>query len=147
MNLTLLIKLISVILTVSLASERLVTFLKTLFPVLASKPNDPDAPVPLVVEGGEKWRQVIVMIIAFLSAWLTASFLKDGQFKPFESYDVGPPQTLVPIWVIGLLASGGSAFWTNLLGYVRAVKDISTQKSLRQKMATNQLLRAQPVKQ
>jgi len=75
------------------------------------------------------------MIIAFLAAWLTASFLKDGKFDPFASCDIGPPQTLIPIWIIGLLASGGSAFWTSLLGYVQAVKTLNTQKIQNEKLA------------
>jgi len=134
MEITIIAKMAAIVLAVSLSSERLVTFLKTLFPGLASKTNNQANATPPAVEGSEKVRQIMVMIIAFLSAWLTASFLIDGKFKPFASYDIGPPQTLIPVWIIGLLASGGSAFWTNLLGYVQSVKNLNTQKFQNEKL-------------
>lgn len=143
MDINMLIKLITIVLAVSIASERLVTFLKTLIPKLGSNSADPAAPLPAKLEGIEKWRQISVMLIAFLAAWLTSSFLKDGHFDPWGTYDIGPPKTEISVWIIGLLASGGSAFWTNLLGYVRAIKDISTQKSLQLKMTTNHQAQAQ----
>ena len=130
-------KLISIVLAISLASERLVTLIKTFFPSLASTTADPGTGVPPPVAGKEQRRQLLVMAIAFISAWLTASFCaKGGNFDPFGSIDIGPPATLIPVWVFGLLASGGSAFWTSLLGYVKAVKGVNTQTFLQQKMVT-----------
>ncbi|WP_073404524.1 hypothetical protein [Mucilaginibacter sp. OK098] len=38
-----------------------------------------------------------------------------------------------PEWLIGLLASGGSAFWTNVLGYLSGLKDLSAQKAFQAK--------------
>ncbi len=126
MDITLLTKLITIVLAVSLASERLVTLLKTTFPALASPTVAPGAPVP-PINGKERRRQIIVMAIAFLAAWLTASFLNKGTFDPIGPYALSG-DFKIPIWVIGILASGGSAFWTSLLGYTRAVKDLSNQK-------------------
>ncbi len=141
MDITLLTKLITIVLAVSLASERLVTLLKTTFPALASPTVAPGAPVP-PINGKERRRQFVVMLIAFLAAWLTAGFLYKDGYNPFKSYALSNDVNL-PIWVIGLLASGGSAFWTSLLGYARAAKDISNQKFLQEKLNTNAQLNAQ----
>jgi hypothetical protein len=141
MDITTLTKLVSIILAISLASERLVTLIKTLIPALASPAAVAGAPTPTVVTNWEKWRQVIVMLIALVACWVSATLLNSG-FHPFGDYKV-TPDIGIPVWIIGVLASAGSAFWTSILGYTRAVKDISTQQSLQEKMKTNAQLNAQ----
>jgi hypothetical protein len=103
---------------ISVAGERLVTFIKTLVPWLSS----PQVTVPANDSTKEIVRKVIVMIIAFLACWLTAEMAKtDAIIKP---------------WLLGLLASGGSAFWTNILTYLKGVSDIKKQAGLQEKLKT-----------
>jgi hypothetical protein len=116
--------LISYILAVSLASERLVTIIKTLLPEwLADEKKTAAQEVDLV---RDRWRRIRVILLAFLSAYVTSSLLV-GNFNPFLDVRIidGHP---LPLIVLAFLASGGSAFWSNLLGYTKAVKDIRVQR-------------------
>lgn len=132
-------KIISLILAISLASERLVAFLKTLIPWLASN----QTPGPPVDPKTEKIRKLVVMGIAFLAAWLTAGFLSDpGTGYIFGKITLIPDKFHLPCVIVGLLASGGSAFWANLLGYFKGLKDISTQKVIEQKLTNYENLQA-----
>jgi hypothetical protein len=125
MDPTALINLLTLIMAISLASERLVTFLKTLIPYLAgdplSKPTDPRTT--------DRVRQLIVMVITFLAAWLTTFLI------PMTN-DPKSPIIHLPDWLLALLASGGSAFWNNILGYLKATKDINIQKNIQEKVNT-----------
>lgn len=130
--------LITVILAISLASERLVTFLKTLIPQLADK-----APGQVQVPQSDYIRQVIVMLLAFLSCWLTSSFLITD-CKSFlclkDPIDLKGSSLDIPVYLMALLASGGSAFWASLLGYTKAVKDIKKEQITQEKMASEKML-------
>jgi hypothetical protein len=118
MDLTELTKLVTLIMAISVAGERLVTFVKTLVPWLSS----PQVTVPTNDSTKEIIRKVIVMVIAFLSCWLTAYLANtDSIIKP---------------WLLGLLASGGSAFWTNILTYLKGVSDVKKQAGLQEKINT-----------
>jgi hypothetical protein len=115
--------LIALILAVSLASERLVTMLKTLMPEwLADEKKTSTQEVDLVAD---RWRRFVVIIMAFLAAWLTATFLTKGYAPLGEVVIEG--QGHINTLLLGLLASGGSAFWSSILGYSKAVKDIKVQ--------------------
>jgi len=117
MNTTALTQLVTLILAISIAGERLVTFLKTLIPWLASPPPSATAAIKDDIA-----RQVTVMIIAFLACWLTA--------------EIAGVDTIIKPPILGLLASGGSAFWTNILSYVKGAKDIKTQQGIQAKIQT-----------
>ncbi len=114
------VKLISLILAVSIASERLVTLIKTIFPSLAAAPatGQPEKSTLGIV------KKVLLMVIAFGCSSLTAYFLP----QPITIGTVN-----IPVLIMGLLASGGSAFWTNVLGYVSALKDLNNQKAVQTK--------------
>jgi hypothetical protein len=116
------IKLISLILAVSIASDRLVTLIKTILPFLAAAPatGQPEKSIPGII------KKVLLMAIAFGCGWLTASFLP-------QPITIGKID--IPVPVMGLLASGGSAFWTNVLGYVSGLKDLANQKAVQAKQA------------
>lgn len=110
---------IALILAISLAAERLVSILKTFFGWLDEKKGN---------AGAEKRRRVAVLLIAFLAAWITGAFLTEGgEWDLFGSIVVSDNHTL-PVWLVGFLASGGSAFWSNILGYTKAVKDIRKEQ-------------------
>ncbi len=124
-----LVKLITLILAISLAGERLVAFIKTLFPWLAGDPNSTEA----ANTNKEISRKTIVMAIAFLSCWLTAYLVK-------ENTDGTSDALKMPAIFLGLLASGGSAFWTTLLGYTKAVRDIKVQQTQQEQVVTGNVL-------
>jgi len=128
MSIDALSSLVAVVLAVSLAAERLVTVLKTAFPAqLADEQKTEAQEVDLVAD---RPRRLLVQLLAFAAAWLTATFLTTndltqlGLSSPFKPVQLaaGGAVTL-PAYIVGLLASGGSAFWNNVLGYTKALKD------------------------
>ncbi|MES2651068.1 MAG: hypothetical protein V4663_04975 [Bacteroidota bacterium] len=122
------ISLITLILAISLAGERLVTLIRTLIPALADDPNaikSPKAKAEIV-------RKSIVMLLAFLCCWLTAFMVKDNMEVSTTSEFAKFPSVF-----LGLLASGGSAFWTSLLGYTKAARDIKVQQNQQEQISTN----------
>lgn len=137
MDISVITKLISVILAVSLASERLVTIIKTNISWL----QEPTPTVPPVNDRAEKIRRSVVMVVSFLIAWVTAKY-SNGDNSFFGVFKIGTYDTGIYVVIIALMASGGSAFWTNLLGYVSAVKDVNTQKSQRETLKKQAQLNA-----
>jgi hypothetical protein len=106
--------LVSLILALSIASERLVEIVKGLVPWLNTEKPDPN---------DEGRRGAALQFLAILAGIATA-FLARGAIPvgilPAEA--TGP----LPILALGLLASGGSGFWNSILGYVGKVKDVKT---------------------
>lgn len=124
------------LLAISLASERVVTILKTTFPIwLADEKKTEAQEVDLVAD---KNRRLLILFISFLTSWITASFLADvpgledtnlfsSKGSTFFGY-IKLGNTNFPTFIMGLLASGGSSLWSNFLGYTKAVKDVQTQR-------------------
>ena len=108
---------VPLILGVSVAGERLVSLVKTVIPWLAGSTQ----PVPPADSTMDNIRKVILMILAFLSCLATALLIK--------------PDSIPPV-LLALLASGGSAFWTSILGYTKAVSDIKSQQKAQEKVKT-----------
>jgi hypothetical protein len=136
--------LFATILGVSLATERLVTILKSAVPWLgdehrnaAGQPNAAD----------DRWRRLAVHAVAFGAAWLTAAFLvTPAGFDLMGQVPVGPSSAQhVPVPLVGLLASGGSAFWANVIAYAGAVKDISADKRTAQRLSNREKAKDQGV--
>ena len=127
---------ITIILAISVASERLIAVLKTIFPWLSGSqpPGKPLNPK------NENIRQLVVMLISFSAAWVTSAFLGGTQFDLLKTVPIGDPAVHIPAVILGVLASGGSAFWTSLLGYTKAVKDIKTEQGVQEKLKTNDQL-------
>ena len=123
------ISLITLIMAISLAGERLVTLLKTMIPWLADDPNAQKSST----ERPEIWRKSVVMLLAFFSCWLTAELVKESVEASAKS-----EFSKLPAVFLGLLASGGSAFWTSLLGYTKAVRDIKVQQNQQEQINTLQ---------
>ena len=107
-----LIALIGVIISLSVASERLVEIIKGFIPVL-----NKEAPT----ENREGYRRSLIQILAVFSGILTAFMAKD--YLPPE---ISKSSSNWNIIGLGLLASGGSGFWNSILTYVTKVKDIKT---------------------
>ena len=126
----------TLLLAISLASERVVTMAKTVAPVWLADEKKTDAQETDLV--ADKGRRVLVLLIAFVTSWITASFLADNPgaetlgFKVFYKgvihFGSAGKGVALPVLLVGLLASGGSSLWNNVLGYTKAVKDIRSQQ-------------------
>lgn len=113
---------VTLILALSVASERLVEIIKGFIPVL-DKTNTLDGKA-------EARRRSYLQILAVLSGILTAFLAQD--YIPKEIADSMKGWS---IFGLGLLASGGSGFWNSVLTYVTKVKDIKTVEADAKKKA------------
>lgn len=133
------------LLAVSLATERAIVVLKTLIPPLRDEGGPTDRflrvgrspglvklprgarKVPGVHVNTDTLRRVGVLALSILVAWLTAALLADpasaGYGHRFWSGTVSIGGRSLPVLLVAFLASGGSAFWAQVLGYASAVKD------------------------
>jgi len=129
-NITDISTLVSVILATSVAGERLVTLIKTFAPSLEGPPGEvPDGSI------NQKTRKIVLMVLSFICCTVTAYFVGLINYIP----DPKVPATAFKLnfWLLGLLATGGSAFWTNLLGYISAIKDVHKQAAAETKRKTD----------
>lgn len=124
LNLSSLSALLALLVALSVAAERLVEIIKNL-PRLGEwlKTENPDA-------AAEGWRRLVLQLLAvgagILTAWLAREVLPvipDTGIK-------GKETTTGALLVLGLLASGGSGFWTSILGYVRNIKEIKKAEAV-----------------
>lgn len=115
----------ALILAVSLATERLVVVLKTIFPRALAVEREPVGDE--LPDEADRGRRLTVMAVAYLSA-LVVSILIAGDSASFGGvripFYVGLGDARVPVPLLALLASGGSALWNNVVGFTGAVKDI-----------------------
>lgn len=119
--------LVAMLLAISLAAERLVTFAKNAWPeFLAFEKKNKAREIDLP---SDRWRRITVQLIGFAAAWTCAAFLTtDAQWDPFGSMSFGIDETKnLPVWIIGALASSGSALWSNVLAFTSATKDLRKQ--------------------
>ncbi len=141
MSIDALFSIVALLLSISLAGERLVTFLKTIVPWLAIEKKDSAGRA----DPKEDWkRSGMVQLLSFLASWVTAAFLAEGGFDLVGVLKVGSGTnaTSIPILVVGLLSSGGSAFWSGVLGWVKAVKDTRTVNVARERLNLYQQAKA-----
>ena len=104
---------VTLILALSVASERLVEIIKGFIPALDKAiTND---------EAAEARRRSYLQILAVLSGILTAFLAQD--YIPNAISDSLKSWSIIGL---GLLASGGSGFWNSILTYVTKMKDIKT---------------------
>ena len=111
MDITKLTVIVSLILALSIASERLVEIVKGLIPFL-NQEQTTDA-------RKEGWRRAGLHILAIVAGVVTALLA-----QPLIPANVGVPSNNVGILALGLLASGGSGFWNSVLTYFLSIKDI-----------------------
>lgn len=112
--------LVPFLLAISLASERLITILKTAVPWLAEEQKTDAKEVDLQ---RDKSRRLIVQGTA-IAASLATVMLVFNTVNPMQRVPIGGNQ--YSILVLAILGSGGSAFWNNILGYTKALKDVKT---------------------
>jgi hypothetical protein len=115
MDTTKLTTVISLIVALSIASERLVDIIKGLVPWL-NQPRRKTAE--------EGWRkaalQILAVIAGITTAWLASAAIPKG---------VGIPDDWTGTLALGLLASGGSGFWNSILTYVTKAKDLKAAEA------------------
>ena len=121
MDLTKLTAIVTLILALSVASERLVEIIKGFVPSLGKENPDPTE---------EARRGSYLQILAVLAGILTAFLAQD--YIPKE---IGDSTKGWAIFGLGLLASGGSGFWNSVLTYVTKVKDIKKVEAEEKKKA------------
>lgn len=102
---------IGLIMTVSVASERLVEIIKGVLPWLSSPHSDPVK---------EAHRKAALQLLAVVCGIVTA-FLAEPILPPAIG---GLHDHKAAVVAIGLLASGGSGFWNAILSYLLQVKDL-----------------------
>jgi hypothetical protein len=129
--------LVAILLAIALAAERFVTFLKNVIPWLADHPpGSKNAPI----DGHEWLRRTAVQTIGFLASWLVSGYLSSTDtWSPFGSMAFGDNgKHMLPVWVVGLLASSGSALWSSVLGLTSAAKDLRKQNVVSTGMTINE---------
>ena len=115
-----LIALATVMIAISLATERLVIIIKTIAPSLGQERTANGQPDPKA----DRPRMLLVQAISYIAAFITSSLLT-GDWS-WKCYEITKTLCLAP-WQLAVLGMGGSAFWTSIVGYARAVKDIQQQ--------------------
>jgi len=107
-----LVSIVTLLIALSIASERLVDIIKGVVPFLAQANDDPRK---------EALRcsslQVLAVVGGILTAFLARPGIPDG-ILPESATGV------MPVIALGLLASGGSGFWNTVLTYMVKVKDL-----------------------
>jgi hypothetical protein len=108
---------VSVLVVLSVASERLVEIVKGLFPALNKENPDPTK---------EGWRRAGLQVMAVAAGIITAYLARPAL-----------PASLSPIWNsnlgifgLGLLASGGSGFWNSVLAYFLQLKELKKAEAV-----------------
>lgn len=106
---------VGLLLAVSIASERLVEIVKGVVPWLNEAKDDP------ILEGRRKSAlQILAVTAGVLTAFLASPILAKSLS--------GIPDHGFAVLLIGLLASGGSAFWNAILSYLLQVKNLKKQE-------------------
>lgn len=110
MDATKLAAFVSLMVALSVATERLVEIIKGQFSLLNCERPDP------VAEGRRKSAlQLLAVVAGVFTAWSASPYLPADLARPAESWQ---------IFGLGLLASGGSGFWNSIATYVLKLKDV-----------------------
>lgn len=136
-------ELVAIVLALSLATERLLIAIRTpstflwLIPLgkwLNNESSDPQK---------DGLRRFVLQILTFACAVFTAGWFAKNPlicgWNPFDSIEIGS-QT-IPLLILALLATGGSSFWKNILGYTKTVRDIRKGEKESQLVASQKTLR------
>src|ERR1043165_3112312 len=106
---------ISLLIALSIASERLVDIIKGVVPWLNQ---------PRLKAADEGWRKAALQVLAafagITTAWLSSAAIPKG---------VGIPDDWTGTLALGLLGSGGSGFWNSILTYVTKAKDLKAAEA------------------
>jgi len=114
-----LVAIVSVLVALSVASERLVEIIKGLFSFLNQENSD---------KKKEGWRRAALQALAVLAGIFTALLAQPA----IRAVVPGLSDHWTGILALGLLASGGSGFWNAVLTYVLNVKDIKEALAIKE---------------
>jgi len=106
---------VGLLLAVSIASERLVEIIKGYWPWLNTSHDDP------IQEGRRKSALQILAVAAGIGTAFLASPILAQSLSGMDDHGIA-------VLSIGLLASGGSAFWNAILSYLLQVKDLKKEE-------------------
>lgn len=106
-----LVGIVTLLVALSIASERLVDIVKGLIPFLNAQNADAKK---------EGWRKTILQVMAVISGIITAFLAKATITSALPEI----LQSTSGILGIGLLASGGSGLWNSILTYLLQVKNL-----------------------
>ena len=121
MNLDNFYVLITFLIALSLAVERIVLIIRTPIGWLNEEKQD-----NRLLEG---LRKLLVLLITLAASIVTTGFLAGDGWSLYETLNIGSAEHpfRIPFTVIAILAMGGSSFWKNILGYTKAVRDLRTE--------------------
>lgn len=134
--------LVAVVLAGSLAMERLVNLVKTLFPGVFGEPSPvPGGPQSIfanaprdryVPRNREQGRRLLVLALvyaaSFSTAWVLATVGECANQPGSSCRVVSYGAERMPWWLYAVLISGGSAMWANVVGYLSALKDVTAEQ-------------------
>ncbi|MDQ1086176.1 hypothetical protein [Siphonobacter sp. SORGH_AS_1065] len=130
-----LIEIITIILSISISTERIVTVAKTIWPEFLD--NEKTTPSGQLDKVADKRRRISVQLIAFIGAWFLASFInKENKLNFFGDVYFLSENIKIPSFIIGILATGGSTFWSSILGIIKANKEIKNQHIVENRIST-----------
>ena len=116
MDTTHLTAVVSLLIALSIATERLVEIVKGVIPALNRT---------AATARGEEVRRALVQGLAVGAGMLTAWLARDSVPSDFIRGADSPGGIIV----LGLLASGGSGFWNSILTYLLGVKNLKTAEA------------------
>jgi membrane glycosyltransferase len=101
---------VSLLVALSVAAERLVEIVKGMIPRLNLEHADPKT---------EAWRRCCLQLMAILAGIVTVYLSRRAIPAGLVNLD-----DVAGVFALGLLASGGSGFWNSILTYVAKVKEV-----------------------
>lgn len=104
---------IGLLVSISIASERLVEITKGMIPWLSTKHDDPSR---------ERFRHMALQLLAILAGVATTIMALPILREHMPSGLTDP----VVVIGVGILASGGSGFWNAVLTYMHRIKEIKS---------------------
>ena len=116
---------VSLLVALSVASERLVEIIKGLVPFLNKENVDPKK---------EGWRRAALQFLAVLAGISSALLAHPG----IKCIAPGTWSEWPGILALGFLASGGSGFWNSVLSYIANIKDVKKLDVMEKKRSITQ---------
>lgn len=124
MDTTKLIAIAGLLVSLSVASERLVEIIKGLIPWLDKDKTDTQG-VTAADQASEGRRRSVLLTLAVIAGWVTSWLAWPAISSVLAQANIAAEDDKV-LWVVslGLLASGGSSVWNSVLTYLLSVKDL-----------------------
>lgn len=148
---------VALLVSISVASERLVEVFKNLLGLAAEVPVPPPAATqqPAATEAEkleaakrlvereaaeklEAGRKAKIQLLAVLCGIITAWMASPAILSLFPKANPTASSSWSLVLVMGFFASSGSAFWREILGYVRGVREIKGAEAEGKKVETAQ---------